>query len=118
LESAQCFDLPGERTFGPSQWHIDISKDGYRKKWEASIAAVVDGSANPKAAMLVLSAIENLMACAEYANSDMEQRLGKPDTHETYQKLFPTLQPMVREFLDRLHTVKDSLHATESLREQ
>lgn len=112
LRAARCLDKPDAKVFGPSDWHTDMSIEGYQKKWAETKRVVLETLQNKNAAMLARRAAENLIANADYAIKNMEDTMeGKnpnvrPELIERYKISYPeyikTCQKYKAEYQDIL----------------
>lgn len=101
LRNSQCFDSPGGKNFGPSQWQKDMGPKDYENRWKKTEDAVQQALRNKNAAPLVQKAIENLVACADYAIKEMETVVASDDTSASalsYKKSYPTFLKICQKY--------------------
>lgn len=118
FKTTQCFDLPGEKTFGPSQWHIDATLDFYRKRWDSCLAAVSAATLNPKAHTLTLKAIENLLNCIQFVQDDVVKLLAKPDLTDHLKTFLPQITPILKLNQTALRSFQDVLEKSSPVQAQ
>lgn len=110
IKATQCFDKPGEKTFGPSQWHLDSPADNYEARWNRSYSSVELAAKNQAALPIVQKGIANLIACIEYAANDIDGIMNDPTkTDDYYKKLMPKHKVIALTYKAKLETLKHSV---------
>lgn len=87
LRAVKCLEKPDARVFGPSDWHKDMLIEEYKRRWSETKRVVLDTLQNKNAIMLARKAMENLIANADYAIKNMEEKIvSSPDMTEGYKR--------------------------------
>lgn len=63
----------GGKNFGPSQWHTDITEEGYINRWNKALTTLSEIAQNPKAEGFAERVRGHLLASLLYAEKDMKE---------------------------------------------
>jgi hypothetical protein len=80
VQKKGLFSLPG--TFGPADWQIDTTLEGFADKWEDALQTLEMIKDNPNAFELYINLRSHLNNCLELAKKDLDEKKYRRDSGE------------------------------------
>lgn len=91
VERAGLLKEVGEKSFGPSRWHIDSSPEGYERRWKEALGILQSIKKNPRAAEFFTKVKDHLETCAKYALDELATKIGQGEHSKHYRDLMRIL---------------------------